>query len=143
MDKHPRDYASPVFGSMPVEAITMERILEALTPLWLKTPETASRVRQRIERVTTEARTRRAGRGHLDHLLPPPGKVRRVTHHAAMAYADVQAFHGAHARARPRHCGKGARVCDPYRVPDKMRFLAQRGMKSTSARKCGRSPPRA
>jgi hypothetical protein len=26
------------------------------------------------------------------HLLPPPAKVRRVTHHAAMAYADVPAF---------------------------------------------------
>jgi CheY-like chemotaxis protein len=33
-----RDYASPVFGSMPVEEITTERVLEVLTPLWLKKP---------------------------------------------------------------------------------------------------------
>jgi integrase len=110
-----RDYASPVFGSMPVAAITMERILEALTPLWLKKPETASRVRQRIERVLAWATVHgyRQGenparwRGHLDHLLPPPSKVRLVTHHAAMAYVEVPAFM---ARLRERDGGIAARA---------------------------------
>jgi integrase len=95
-----RDYASPVFGSMPVEAISTECVLEALRPLWLKKPETASRVRQRTERVLAWAAVHgyRHGdnparwRDHLDHLLPPPAKVRRVAHHAALAYADVPAF---------------------------------------------------
>ena len=31
-------------------------------------------------------------RGHLDHLLPPLSKVRRVEHHAAMPYEAVPAF---------------------------------------------------
>jgi integrase len=95
-----RDYPSPVFGSLPVEAITTEFVLEALRPLWLKKPETASRVRQRIERVLAWATVKkyRQGdnparwRGQLDHLLAPPGKVRCVNHHAAMPYAAVPAF---------------------------------------------------
>src|SRR5262245_57282153 len=45
-----RDYASPVFGSLPVEEITTEHLLAALKLLWLEKPETAFRVRQRIER---------------------------------------------------------------------------------------------
>jgi integrase len=103
-----REYASPVFGSMPVAAITMERILEALTPLWLKKPETASRV---LAWATVHGY--RQGehparwRGHLDHLLPPPSKVRHVTPHAAMAYAEVPAFM---ARLRERDGGIAARA---------------------------------
>jgi hypothetical protein len=55
---------------------------------------------KRIERVLAwatvhkyrEGKNPAPWRGHLDHLLLPPAKVRRVTHHAAMAYADVPAF---------------------------------------------------
>jgi hypothetical protein len=61
-----RDYASPAFGSMPVEAIPLERILEALTPLWLKTPVTASRV--------SETAALRRGRSRL--CRPDPADVR-------------------------------------------------------------------
>jgi integrase len=92
-----RTYASPVLGAVPVEQITTEKVLEALRPLWLKKPETASRVRQRIERVLDAARVQglRGGenparwRGHLDHLLPPKGRIAKVEHHAAMPYHDV------------------------------------------------------
>ena len=31
-------------------------------------------------------------RGHLDHLLPARGKVRKVVHHAALPYAELPAF---------------------------------------------------
>ena len=40
----------------------------------------------------TWIRTKIDGVRVRDHLLPPPAKVRRVTHHAAMAYANVPAF---------------------------------------------------
>jgi integrase len=71
-----------------------------LEPIWSAKPETASRVRQRIERVLDFAKVSglREGenparwRGHLDHLLPPLSKVRRVEHHAAMPYEAVPAF---------------------------------------------------
>src|SRR5262249_18816696 len=54
----------------------------------------------RIETILNWARVRgyREGdnparwKGHLDHLLPAKGKVRRVQHHAAMSYADLPGF---------------------------------------------------
>src|SRR4029077_3337034 len=63
-------------------------------------PETASRVRQRIENVLDFAKVRgfRDGenaarwRGHLDKLLPARAKVRRVEHLAALPYAALPAF---------------------------------------------------
>jgi integrase len=90
-------YASPVFGSLPVDAITTEHVLAALRPTWTTRQETASRVRQRIERVLSAATAKgyRQGqnpalwKGHLDHLLAKPAKVRHASHFAAMPYADV------------------------------------------------------
>ncbi len=63
-------------------------------------PETASRVRGRIEHILDFAKVRgyRDGenparwRGHLDHLLPARIKVREVVHHPAMPYAEVPRF---------------------------------------------------
>src|ERR1019366_3463404 len=42
-------YASPVFGKLPASAIDTGLVLRALEPIWHKKPETASRVRGRIE----------------------------------------------------------------------------------------------
>jgi len=63
-------------------------------------PETAGRLRGRIERVPDWAKVRglRTGenparwRGHLDQLLPRKSKVHRVEHHAALPYAQLPAF---------------------------------------------------
>jgi integrase len=74
--------------------------MAVLEPLWTKTPETASRVRGRIERILDWARVRgfREGenparwRGHLDHLLPAPTKVRKVKHYRALPYTDIAPF---------------------------------------------------
>src|SRR5262249_2831112 len=76
--------------------------------LWATKPETANRVRGRIEVVLDWARVRgyRAGenparwRGHLDHLLPARSKVRKVKHYRALPYTDMGAFM-AHLRSRP------------------------------------------
>jgi integrase len=95
-----RDYASPSLGALPVDEITTEHVLECLKPAWFTRPETASRVRQRIERILDWARVRgfRQGenparwRGHLDHLLPAKNKVAKVRHFAAMLYRDVPAL---------------------------------------------------
>ena len=82
-----------------VDEIDTEAVLGALKPLWGDKPETASRLRGRIEAVLDfgKARGHRAGenparwRGHLAHLLPKRGKLARG-HHAAMAYQDVPDF---------------------------------------------------
>src|SRR5271170_310803 len=74
--------------------------MRALEPIWNTKPETASRVRGRIESVLNWATARgfRTGenparwRGHLDHLLPARSKVQKVKHHPARSYADIGAF---------------------------------------------------
>lgn len=85
--------------SRPVDAVSVDDVLAVLRPIWSTTPETASRLRGRIERVLDSARARglRSGenparwRGHLDHLLPRrKGLVRG--HHAAMPFADLPSF---------------------------------------------------
>jgi integrase len=90
-------YASPFFGSKAVAGIAVDDVLEALTPIWEVKPETASRVRGRIENVLDYAKTRgwRTGdnparwRGHLDHLLPARAKLAKVEHHAALPYGAL------------------------------------------------------
>jgi len=92
-------YAYPHFGDVPVAQIETSHVLAALEPIWTAKPETASRVRGRIENVLDAAKVQgaRSGenparwRGHLDHILPKPEKLARG-HHAALPYADLPAF---------------------------------------------------
>lgn len=91
-------YAAPL-RAKPVDMINTEDLLAVLKPIWTEKPETASRLRGRIEKVLDAARARgfRSGenparwRGHLDHLLPKPLKLTRG-HHAAMPYEQVSDF---------------------------------------------------
>jgi integrase len=91
-------YAAPLRSRL-VDEIDTTAVLAVLTPLWQAKPETASRLRGRIEAVLDAAKAQgyRSGenpaawRGHLSHLLPKRGKLTRG-HHAAMAYQDVPAF---------------------------------------------------
>jgi integrase len=93
-------YASPVFGSLPVQAIDVGLVMKALEPIWQTKPETASRLRGRIEAVLDWATVRgyREGenparwRGHLDKLLPARNKVRKVEHHPALPYDELADF---------------------------------------------------
>ncbi len=95
-----RRYAYPFIGDVAVAAVDTAMVLKILNPLWQKVPETGSRVRGRIERVLDAAKARglRTGenpcrwRGHLDALLPPRSKVRRVRHHPSLPYADLPGF---------------------------------------------------
>jgi integrase len=105
-------YAEPVIGSLPVQAIDTALVMKVLeqevrdgpgklaAALWTARPETASRLRGRIESILDWARVRgyRDGdnparwRGHLDKLLPARGKVRKVKHHAALPYGTLPEF---------------------------------------------------
>src|SRR6266536_5550614 len=93
-------YAHPVIGAMPVRSIDTGLVMKVLEPLWKAKPETASRLRGRIECVLDWARVRgfRDGenparwRGHLDKLLPRKSKLRKVEHHAALPYPQLPAF---------------------------------------------------
>jgi integrase len=93
-------YAEPVIGGLSVQVIDTALVLKVLEPIWTVKPETAGRVRARMESILDWAKARgyRAGenparwRGHLDKLLPPRSKVRRVEHHAALPYAELPGF---------------------------------------------------
>ena len=93
-------YVHPVFGSLPVQAVDVGLVMKAIEPIWTAKPETASRVRGRIESILDWAAARgyRQGenparwRGHLENLLPKKTKVRRVEHHAALPYPEIAAF---------------------------------------------------
>jgi integrase len=93
-------YAYPVFGALPVHQIDVGPVMKVVEPIWATKPETASRLRGRIEAVLdwATARKYRLGenparwRGHLDQLLPARSKVRRVKHHAALPYDELGAF---------------------------------------------------
>ncbi|MGA8653668.1 MAG: integrase arm-type DNA-binding domain-containing protein [Xanthobacteraceae bacterium] len=95
-----KTYVTPVFGALPVQNVDVSLVLKVLEPIWTTKPETASRVRGRIERILDWAKARgfRQGenparwRGHLDILLAPRGKVRRVRHHAALPYRELPGF---------------------------------------------------
>ncbi|MGE7153107.1 tyrosine-type recombinase/integrase [Methylorubrum rhodesianum] len=85
--------------TMPVSDIGTPDVLAALRPIWREKPETASRVRGRIERILDAAKVEghREGenparwRGHLEHTLPKAAKLSRG-HHPALPYQDVPAF---------------------------------------------------
>ncbi|UUY00959.1 tyrosine-type recombinase/integrase [Sphingomonas sp. J315] len=91
-------YAASLFP-VPIADVSTTHVLEALKPIWLSKAETASRVRQRIERVLDAAKVKglrsgenpARGRGHLDLLLPKRPKA-DVKHHAALPFNQVAGF---------------------------------------------------
>ncbi|NDD13928.1 MAG: integrase, partial [Betaproteobacteria bacterium] len=95
-----KKYASPTLGSLSVAEITPVHVLEVLRPIWTIKNETATRLRERIEKVIA-ASDAQAGRqrlnparwkGNIDAMLPAPGKVAKVEHHAALPYKQLPAF---------------------------------------------------
>lgn len=93
-------YAYPTIGAQPVDEIATDDVLRCLQPIWTAKPETATRVRGRIEAVIDYAMARgwrvmanpARWRGHLSNLLPRRSKVARVQHHAALPWQDMGAF---------------------------------------------------
>jgi integrase len=105
-------YADPTVGALPVQTIDTALVMKVLeqevtdvsggsaAALWQVKPETASRLRGRIESILDWAKVRgyREGenparwRGHLDKLLPARAKVRKIEHHAALPYDEVADF---------------------------------------------------
>ena len=86
-------------GHRPVAQVETTDVMKVIEPIWTVIPETAGRVRGRIELVLDYAAARgwRAGdnparwRGHIAHMLPRRSKVARVVHHSALPYKDMPA----------------------------------------------------
>lgn len=93
-------YCKPVIGALPVQSVDTGLIMKVLEPMWAEKPETATRLRARIERILDWATVRgyRAGenparwRGYLDKLLPTLKKKLRVKHHPALPFDEMPDF---------------------------------------------------
>jgi len=77
-------YVYGSLGDRPVKAIDAALINGALASIWKKKPETASRVRQRIERIIQWIKDGKP--------QPSAGKAKRVKHHAALPWREIPAF---------------------------------------------------
>lgn len=95
-----KTYAYKDLGRLAVADIDEELVLSVLKPIWKKKPETASRLRGRIERILNFARASkfREGenparwRGNLkDRLAPLPGRKQKK-HQPALHHDEINAF---------------------------------------------------
>ncbi len=90
----------PILGAKPVDQVDTGLVMRVLDGLWQEKPETASRVRGRIESILDYAKARgwRTGenparwKGHLENLLPKRSKVAQVKHHAALPWNETGPF---------------------------------------------------
>lgn len=93
-----KTHAVPILGKQ-ISDVDTDDIVSVLKPIWLRLPETASRVRGRIERILDagKAKGHRTGenparwRGHLDLLLPRRSKVEQE-HFAALPFSGIGDF---------------------------------------------------
>ncbi|MFD1192616.1 tyrosine-type recombinase/integrase [Phenylobacterium conjunctum] len=93
-------YVYPQFGDVPVAEVAQTHVLAALKPIWLAKPETAVRVRQRIEAILDFAAVQgwrpdtnpARWRGRLEHALAAPDRFRTVRHHPALPYGLLPDF---------------------------------------------------
>lgn len=83
----------------PINEIDTDAVLSVLKPVWAKVPETASRLRGRLENVFDAAKVMglyqgenpARWRGHLKALLPARQRLTRG-HHSALPYRDLPFF---------------------------------------------------
>jgi len=91
-------YAIPVLGNKRLDEIETSHICAVLQPIWQSVPETAARLRGRLERILSAAATEghrtphnpALWRGHLEHLLPSQRGPR--SHFKALPYKDLPSF---------------------------------------------------
>jgi integrase len=97
-----KTYAYPIIGKMDVADITPKDVVKVLEPIWYTKPETASRVRMRIEKILDAAAVDglrpqnvvnpARWKGVMSTQFPSKNKVRRVKHHDALPYELAPAF---------------------------------------------------
>jgi integrase len=93
-------YAFKVIGNMPVQDITVNEITKIIDPLWGRIPETASRLRGRIEKILgwCLVRGHRVGdnparwTGYLSEVYPKRAQIREIKHHNSLPYQEMPAF---------------------------------------------------
>jgi integrase len=95
-----QNHVFPVIGDFPVYDIDTPRVMSVLEPIWTQVPETARRIRNRIELIIDYATAHgmRTGdnparwRGLLENLLPEQRRANGVKHLAAMPWRELPSF---------------------------------------------------
>jgi integrase len=93
-----KTYAFPILGDMRLEEIDTADIQAVLMPIWLQKPETAARVRGRMEKILSAAITHKyratsnpaVWKGHLENLFPAHQDAQK--HHEALPYDQLTDF---------------------------------------------------
>ena len=95
-----KTYASPTIGALDVRKINTDHITQILETIWHKIPESAGRLRGRIESILDWATVKghRTGdnparwKGHLEMLLSAPNRKARIKHFPALPYDQMNMF---------------------------------------------------
>ena len=90
-------YACPIIGKLPLDKINNSHVCKILKPIWMTKHETASRVRQRLERIFSYCIALKYMKGpnpaaykdNLQHLLPKVSKSTSVKHHRSLDYQEI------------------------------------------------------
>lgn len=93
-------YVVPSLGSMPLDSIGRNEIVNVLKPIWNTKNDTATKVRQRIEAIFSLAIMKglynhsnpATWKGNLEMLLPSPAKVKHKKHFTSMPYQELPKF---------------------------------------------------
>lgn len=93
-------YAFPIIGNLKLDEINTPEVLKVLKPIWTRVPDTANRLRGRLEKIISAATVvgYRDGinpaqwQGHLSEVLTKPRKLKPITHHPAMGYGELPGF---------------------------------------------------
>lgn len=96
-----KTYGKPIL-TKALRDVTQKDVLAILEPIWRTVPETAGRLRGRLETILDAAKV--AGhinspwenparwKGNLEHLLPKRRSKKQARHHAAMPFEELPAF---------------------------------------------------
>jgi len=90
-------YCFPIIGEKNINLVDVDDLLGILGPIWNTKTESATRIRERVERILAAAIVRglregpnpAAWSGHLEFLLPKPSKIRQVRHHSSIPYQEL------------------------------------------------------
>jgi integrase len=102
-------HALPRLERMPVSKIDVDVVVRILRPIWTTIPETAGRIRLRLEKVLDYAKVHghRSGdnparlAGNLALILPSHARIARVEHFAAMPWREIPIFYAHLAAMEP------------------------------------------
>ena len=99
-----RHYVFPQIGNHKVAGLTPADFAEVLRPIWLTTPVTAPRVKQRCHKVMkwswAHGLVSSNPVDNVEHLLPHRNGA-QATHHPAMAWRDIPEFVRSQLRSDP------------------------------------------